>query len=984
MPTARTASNPYEPATVIDPRYPSLAKRLKMNPEAAPGCFSRNSIDLLHLDASSDWIARRELVDAWLSRLSPRGVLLLHDIAIRSDPSYRSKLWEDLRLRYPVIHFAHGRGLGVVVVGSEIAPSLRSFLDAAEDKSGEIQHLFRTLGEAILLREEVCRRGSANRALRERLAQRGPALAELRREREESQVVLANLRHHAGRIETDLAEMMNSRSWRITAPLRIIVEAGRRVLRGLRRRTLSFPLEARNDLIAVDASEFNWRSIGPDPWFETCPSAGKHPIDWVCFSVALSTEKRVTPAPRIHFTDGESHEERNSVLLAAKRDGRFAAIAHVHQATVHFRFVPSKDRGLLHVGALRCQEISAIEGVCRLCWPYVKPALRSPRRLFAQVIRALRLLRHGGFDAIWSELRPKASCSYEAWVEAFDTLGDEDRRQIKPRLEALKRRPSFSVVMPVYNPEIAWLRRAIDSVLEQWYPDWELCIADDASENPQVRRTLEEYAILDHRIRVTFRKERGHISAASNTALEMAQGDFVALLDHDDELRPHALLLAAEEISENPGAEIIYSDEDKLDRNGSRYDPYFKPDWDPDLFYSQNFVNHLGVYRRSRVNEIGGFREGYEGAQDYDLVLRLLCHVREEQIRHIAHVLYHWRAAAGSTALDPTEKEYAHEAGRRALRDYFRTKQCNVKVEAACEGSPHHRVVRLLPPQQPFVSVIIPTRDRPELLQKAVKSCLEGSDYPELELLIVDNESKERDTLELFDALQCEPRVRVLSYPGSFNYSAINNFAIEQSKGQLILLLNNDVEAISPGWLREMVSHAVRPEIGAVGAMLYYPNDEIQHAGVVVGVQGVASHAYRHFPRGSVGCGGRARVVQSLSAVTGACLMTRREVLDEVGKLDDKDLRVAFNDIDLCLRIRERGYRILWTPYAELYHLESASRGDDESAAKRRRFQREIEVMKERWEAQFAKDPYYNPNLTATRADFSLAFPPRVTRGRLV
>ncbi len=567
--------------------------------------------------------------------------------------------------------------------------------------------------------------------------------------------------------------------------------------------------------------------------------------------------------------------------------------------------------------------------------------------------------------------------TYRAWIRLYDTISDADRRAIGAAIARLADPPLISVVMPVYDTPEQYLRAAIESVCRQLYPHWELCIADDASPSPHIRSVIEEYRARDRRIKVCYRSRNGHISAASNSALALAEGAFVALFDHDDVLPEHALYMVALTLARQPELDLIFSDEDKIDTAGNRFGPYFKSDWNPDLMLSQNMVSHLGVYRRSLVSEIGGFRLGYEGSQDYDLALRVCARTTPERIAHIPHILYHWRAIPGSAALGSGEKAYALTAARRALADYLA--RCGVAATVGASAWPDfHRVRYPLPEPAPGVSLIVPTRDRVDLLRRCVSGLLERTDYQRCEIILVDNDSVEPLTRAYFAELAAQPRVRILNWPGPFNYSAINNFAVAQATYGIVGFLNNDIEVIHGDWLQEMVSHAVRPEIGAVGAKLYYPDDTIQHAGTVLGLFGGAGHAFCHFSRSNPGYAGRLMLTQDLSAVTAACMVLRREVFVAAGGFDEVNLPISFNDVDLCLRIREKGYRILWTPYAELYHWESASRGSDFARGRIARFRQEGKYLTERWRAAIENDPCYSPNLTLASADFGLAFPPRV------
>ncbi|HWA10187.1 MAG TPA: glycosyltransferase [Opitutaceae bacterium] len=577
---------------------------------------------------------------------------------------------------------------------------------------------------------------------------------------------------------------------------------------------------------------------------------------------------------------------------------------------------------------------------------------------------------------------------YEKWIEVYDQHPPDVLKAQRERAEKFRHRPLISVLMPVYNTPERWLRRAIESVRGQSYPHWELCIADDASPQPHIRPLLEEYARQDSRIKVTFREKNGHISAASNSALELATGEFVSLLDHDDELAPHALFEIAALLDAKPATDFIYSDEDKIDEDGRRHEPYFKPEFLPDLFHSQNYTSHLTAYRTSVMRAVGGFRPGYEGSQDWDLALRVSGHIAADRIRHIPKILYHWRAIPGSTALMISEKSYPLEAARRALTDHFG--RLGQPVTLSVVPGDHWRVQYPLPANPPLASLVIPTRNGLRFLQRCVDSILEKTTYPNFEVLVVDNGSDEPATLAYLQSLTdgthpllAKPAgpgqrtARVLRYAAPFNYSAINNHAVKHARGELIGLLNNDLEVITPGWLDEMAAQALRPEIGCVGAMLYYPNDTIQHAGAVVGLGGVAGHAFRDFPRGTDGKFNRARLVQNYSAVTAACLVIRKSIYEQVGGLDENELAVAFNDIDFCLKVRAAGYRNLWTPFAELYHHESATRGTDDTPEKEDRFRREVETMMMRWGPELSSDPAYNANLTLELNDFSLAAPPR-------
>jgi len=567
----------------------------------------------------------------------------------------------------------------------------------------------------------------------------------------------------------------------------------------------------------------------------------------------------------------------------------------------------------------------------------------------------------------------------QRWIRRFDRLSRQDVREIAAATARLAHQPLLSVLMPVYNSDERWLRAAIESVQDQIYSNWELCIADDHSSNPRVAAVLREIASSDRRLKLHFRAVNGHISAASNSALALASGEFIVLLDHDDVLPVHALAAVVHELNRHPDADIVYSDEDRLDQRGRRYDPYFKPDWNPELFLGQNLISHLGVYRTALVRQVGGFREGLEGSQDYDMALRVIEQSHPSRIRHIPLVLYHWRAIPGSAALGVEQKSYATDAARRAVQDHLARTGVRATIESPPAAPYHQRVSYPLPEPRPHVTIIVPTRDRLDHLSRCVDSVLSRSTYGPFDLVIVDNGSVERATLDYFAQVQQDSRVSVLRIEEPFNFSRLNNLAAARATGSLLCFLNNDTEIISADWLEEMVSHAVQEDVGAVGAMLYYPDDTVQHAGVILGLGGIASHSHRGQPRGKPGNNARTALTQTMSAVTAACMVVRKSVFDAAGGFDES-LAVAYNDIDLCLKLQARGLRNVWTPFAELYHFESVSRGDDTQGESRPRFLAESQTMRERWKGLLTADPYYNPNLSLARADFWLAYPPRRAR----
>ncbi len=576
-----------------------------------------------------------------------------------------------------------------------------------------------------------------------------------------------------------------------------------------------------------------------------------------------------------------------------------------------------------------------------------KLLLTNPRGL----VPALRLAR---IRASQHQVR------YLAWQQRHQ-LTAEQMDVIRAECQTLTARPVISLMMPVYNISADWLQAAVDSVRQQLYPFWELCVVDDASTAPHIGPMLKAFAAADSRIKLKTLTVNENISGASNHALAMATGEFVAPLDHDDALAPNALYEVVKRLNDDPTIDFIYTDHDMISSDGERHGPFFKPDWSPDLLLSMNYVTHFAVHRRALVVASGGFRKGFEGSQDYDLVLRTT-----EQARRVAHVplpLYSWGQPPSSVASDPKAKPYAHEAGRRALQEALARRGVEGEVLDGY-GAPYRYRVKRAIIGRPLVSIIIPTRNNWRILKQCVHSLESLTQYREFEILIVDNRSDDPDTVAY---LKSVPH-RVVRFDEPFNFSRMNNVAARAATGSHLLFLNDDTEVIEPGWLDAMLEHSQRAEVGAVGARLLFRNDTLQHAGVVVGLFDRAGHAFWGFPGDHPGYYDQARVIRNYSAVTGACLMVRRGVFEEIQGFDEA-FEISYNDIDLCLRIRQQGYLVVYTPYALLYHYQSATRG----AYNAEQDLKYEELLRARWKTVFEEgDPYYNPNLTLTGFDFSL------------
>ena len=565
--------------------------------------------------------------------------------------------------------------------------------------------------------------------------------------------------------------------------------------------------------------------------------------------------------------------------------------------------------------------------------------------------------------------------NYLRWIKRIETPWREKRAQSFPKpVTSACSAPVFSVVMAVYNPPKNFLVAAIDSVLQQTFPNFELCIADDCSTLPHVRETLDYYSKLDKRIRVEYRATNGHIANATNSAIEIAGGRFIVFMDHDDLLDEHALACHWEEYLKNPNIALVYSDEDFIDENDNRRDPHFKSDWNPDLLLTHNYITHLVSVDREQIGNELYLDPECDWAQDYDFLLRVTSKLQPTQVSHVPQILYHWRAHAGSTALQATTKPYADLAGATALRKHCERNTICASVDRL--GGNFYRVTRTIEGEQtPFVSIIIPNKDQKEVLARCIESIIKVTKYKNFEIVLVENNSCEKETFAYYkEVVNRYNQVKVLYSALDFNWSRLNNFGATLSKGEVFLFLNNDVEITHGEWLTEMVSHAIRPEIGCVGSLLLYPDLRIQHAGIILGIGGLAGHSHKHASFHAQGYFRRIWAAQNLSAVTGACLAIKSKIFHQAGGFSE-DFTVAFNDVDFCLKVRDLGYFNLYTPHAILIHHESVSRGYEDNPSKLLRFHHEAQRLRSKWGQALDADPFYSPHLTRDREDFSLISP---------
>ena len=583
--------------------------------------------------------------------------------------------------------------------------------------------------------------------------------------------------------------------------------------------------------------------------------------------------------------------------------------------------------------------------------------------------KGFRYLKHYGPKEFWIRLHERfepEEVPYGPWYQAYVPDQETLEAQKKHKFDY---RPLISIAVPAYQTPVEFLKQMIESLISQTYPEWELCIANASPDNEEMQRVLADYSAKDSRVRFCNLKENLGIAENTNRAFSMAKGEFMGLLDHDDLLAPNALYEIVQALQDHPQADALYTDEDKVTTElDEHFQPHLKPDFNLDLLRSNNYICHFFVVRRSIVEKAGGFRKEFDEAQDYDFIFR--CTENAREVLHVPEILYHWRTHKASTADNPASKMYEFEAGKRAIEaNLERTETKGVVSHTQDLG-----FYRVKYPVQgkPLVSVIIPNKDEKETLQTCMEMLNNNTSYQNFEIIIIENNSTTDEIFRYYKELSKDPRIHLLRWGKEFNYSAINNFGVAHAKGEYLLFLNNDIKSINPDWMEELLGVCQRPEVGGVGAKLIYPDNTIQHAGCVVGMGGIAGHMFVDMPADRTGYLHKASLLQDMSAVTAACLMMKKEVFEEAGGFTE-ELAVAFNDVDLCLKVRKNNHLIVYDPYAKLYHMESKTRGAEDSKEKVRRFQTEIEYMRCHWlDILKNGDPYYNKNLSLTKWNYSL------------
>jgi O-antigen biosynthesis protein len=753
------------------------------------------------------------------------------------------------------------------------------------------------------------------------------------------------------------------------------------------RRRITATLTALDSIAVIDEAKGEYKSTGADPCFVLGFGDQGHQAGWYYIEAALVRHNGSRVANlRVEMVDPLDRQFDWPVTTNLR--GSIREVVYLPSNVTRLLWFPTGAPGFFSQSPLMVHKISFVESVARRLhrvidtrgkvkgnaavgnqWPGSSAAAgaafwSTSGRGVSSALTNLQTAYRRTVDFRIGRTRGNDYAAFLARIAQLDLAAGS---RIQKQTAALIRPPQISLLTVLRDPKRTLLCKMLDSVATQVYAHWELCIAVDASVPPEIMALLIQRQATDARIKLLADVPGASVADGLHHALLASQGEFGAHVGQHDVIHAHALAYVAIALAAHSDTDLMYSDDDRTTELDVRSDPAFKPDWNPDLLLSHNYISGLAVYRRSLAVAAGGYRNGFDESEDYDLLLRLSRTSKQGRIRHIAKVLYSHRDLRHEAKTD-----VSHLSGLRALQDHLLTFGAQAVAGAyRC----FYRVKHPLPEQLPLVTLIIPTRDKVEILKKCIESIQQKTDYGNWEMLVVDNGSTDPATHRYFREMEQDTRIRLLVYSKPFNYSAINNFAVESARGEVLGLLNNDLEVISPEWLSEMVSHAVRPEIGAVGAKLLYPDGMVQHAGVVLGIGGVAGHVHRYLPGDDAGYCHRASVTQNLSAVTGACLLVRKALYQEVGGLNATHLAVAFNDIDLCLKLRDAGYRNLYTPHALLTHHESISRGRDDTEEKSQTFKQEYTYMQNTWRNKLRDDPAYNVNLSLEFENCAFAEP---------
>ncbi len=865
--------------------YRDFSTLLRMRFDEALSLFADRSIDLLHIDGLHTYEAVRHDFETWLPKMSARGVVLFHDIAVKRDDFGVWKLWTELSALYPNLSFDHSFGLGVLLVGDQQDETMRILAALCREQTGRslVKGLFAEAGRRTELQTEV---SIKDHHIKERIAM----------------IVERDT------MITDRIAMILERDRTITEQAAVITDQATTITK-------------QSAAITEQAAAITERE-----------------------RIIAEQGTVITERERVIAEQHASINERNDCVAGLRKRLRFMITSRSWRMTKPMRKVSNSYR----------KRLTRIR--------------RSWRFRFEQPESDVKVNIDGDTK------------DYEKWVEQFDRTDAVQLGIIKAEIMTMTKPPLISVLMPVYNPHSDFLNEAISSVCNQIYPHWELCIADDCSTDPKVREVINEWSRQDTRIRSVFREKNGHISAASNSALAIATGAYIALLDHDDLFHPLALYWNAKEIISHPDAGMIYSDEDKIDDSGVRNGPYFKSDFNYDLLLCHNMISHLGLYKSALIRRIGGFREGLEGSQDYDLALRVCEQIRPDQIRHIPRVLYHWRIHEKSTAMTIDAKPYALVAAVNAVKAHLERQRVKAIVTEAPDAQVFNRVIYTVPDPPPSVDILVHHRGDLVNTERCIQAILQKTTYSNYSITIIDHASIDDETISFYDGLKGRGRITIIRHKAPGNFSKFNNRAAAASSADYLCLLDNNLEVLTPEWLTEMVGHAIQRGIGAVGAKLLCSENTLLHGGVIMGIGNVAGYAHKNLTNGHPGYIGRGCLQQSFSALAGGCLVVNRKTYLKVGGLNRKELEREFMQVDFCLKLTARGLRNVWTPYAALRFHPSLAQHDEACAPDQAKKRREISYMQRTWKNFIEHDPAYSPNLSIMSEDFSFACPPRISQ----
>ena len=708
------------------------------------------------------------------------------------------------------------------------------------------------------------------------------------------------------------------------------------------------------EIAVLNENKGQFKSLGHSPRFELVTES-EYKGGWYYLEAALTNNNGNREA-NIYALDDLGDEQ--IMPIPSNLRGSIREVIWVPHGTVALFWSPTASFGYFSQSQILLHKITWLESYLRRLFRIMFDYWRFKEK--HTIINTLETFLESCFYVQKGYLRSAnirinrlLGNDYETFIKKYDKISKKQIRFLKKTINLWMEPPLLSIILPIIDNNLPLLKHTLQTVQHQLYPHWELIItADFTALDTNSLHFIQQKTKQDYRISL-----QDTTSQTLNSALADCKGNYVTYIGEYDALHSKAFYRVAQILINQPNAKIIYSDSDFMDETGIRRDPCFKPDWNPDLFYSSDYIGNMCFYHTGTFREIGGLRSDFIGAEHYDATLRMTAYIDKEDIVHIPKVLYHQYSLKGEIKMGRIQD---HDAGKHALQDFFAKTGSSV-VDGF--GDKHYRVRYPLSGELPLVSIIIPTRDRIDILKMCIDGIVEHTEYPNWEIIIIDNQSSEPQTHAYFTQICSDSRIHVYAHDKPFNYAELNNFALSHARGEILTLLNNDIEVISDGWLSELVRHALRPEIGVVGAKLLYPDGTVQHAGVIIGIGGVAGHGHKYIGDDDPGYCHRAVLVQNVSAATGACLCVRREIYEKVGGLDE-NLAVAFNDIDFCLKVRDAGYRNLYTPYAKLIHHESISRGHDDTSKKHALFMKEFGYMKYKWGDKLKNDPAYNPNLT--------------------